>query len=153
MFEGALRRLHCCSKAQTIARPVGYFIWRKSTQMQLNLPSFFAFPSSFGFLSLFRHFTSSKTVHKASSSNELTTGKYLKMADSFCGFVSKQRLFMSWRSVQIGTYEGREGDHKDDFWKTSAFQSFYDRQIILATHPTKTIFFLRVFKSPTRLSN
>lgn len=51
------------------------------------------------------------------SSNELTTGKYLKMADSFCGFVSKQRLFMSRRSVQIGTYEGREGDHKEVFLK------------------------------------
>ena len=46
------------------------------------------------------------------------------MADSFCGFVSKQRLFMSWRSVQIGTYEGREGDHKDDFEKRQPFNLF-----------------------------
>ena len=67
------------------------------------------------------------------------------MADSFCGFVSKQRLFMSWRSVQIGTYEGREGDHKDVFWKTSAFESFYDSQIILATHPTEKVFVFGFF--------
>ena len=123
MFEGALCRLDCWSNAQTSARPVGYFIWRKNTQMQLNLPSFLAFPSPFGFLPLFRHFPSSKAVQTASS-NELTTGKYLKMADSFCGFVSKQRLFMSWRSWQISFYEGREGDQKDDFLKNVSLWIF-----------------------------
>ena len=67
------------------------------------------------------------------------------MADSFCGFVSKQRLFMSWRSVQISTYEGREGDQKEVFLKMSAFESFYDSQIILASHPTETIFVFGFF--------
>lgn len=135
MFEGALCIIDCAghldtSNSQTSARHIGYSIWRKSTQMQLNVPSFLAFPSCFGFLPLFRHFSPSKTVYTASSTNELTTGKYLKMADAFCRFVSKQRLFTSWRSGQIYTYEGREDDQKE--FETSAFESLYGSQIILA---------------------
>lgn len=66
MFEGALCRLECWSNSQTSARPVGYFVWRTGTQMQLNLPSFLAFSSSFGFLPLFRHFTPTNAVYLAS---------------------------------------------------------------------------------------
>lgn len=151
MFEGALCRLDCWSNAQTNARPVGYFIWRTGTQMQLNLPSFLAFPSSFGFLPLFRHFTSRKTVHTASiaAMNWLLENTSKWPTISVVSFPSNVCLCLDVLDKKALTRVGKVIKEKF-FRKTSAFESFYDSQIILATYPTKTIFF-RFFQSPKRL--